>query len=212
MYVATPIRPKTVPMTWDQVIGNGAPRNAQQPEAYRDVLYDTQTYTSAVTLSMTFFGAVNNDKTLSNMPSAGSLPAATAFAINAISTEWLIPFTAGAALGPTAIRDFSLLGIVARPTITLVMSDKAYGPWPQQYAGAAGNPTFFGFGTTTSDAGAIAGGQNSFNGGYFLGNTIILLPNVGFQVTVNFAAAQTLFAGNPLLRVSLHGTRYRRVV
>lgn len=211
MYNATPIRPKTVPMTWDELIGNGAPRNAQQPEAYRDVLYDTQTYVDNATTDLTFFTAVNADKTLSNMPASGSLPAATAFAINAISTEWLIPFGAGTAAGPVGVADISLLGIVGRPILTLTMSDKQYGPWPQQYAGAAGNPTFFGFGTTTSDAGAIAGAQNSFNGGFFLGNTIILLPNVGFQVNVRWAAAQNI-SGNQLLRVSLHGTRYRRVV
>lgn len=211
MLFAPPIRPNIVPLTWDQIIARGAPRAANQPEAYRDVIFDTQTYVDNTTVNQSFFQSVQTDKTLGNLSQAGSLPAATAFAISAISSEWLLEAPAGAATGSAQVNDLVALLNAGRPTMTLLISDKPYGPWPFAYAGAAGFPTFVGFGTTTADAGANAVAQVSPNGGFFTGNGLLLLPNVQFGLNVTYSAAQNI-SGDRRVRVSLHGTKYRRVV
>lgn len=212
MFFAPPIRPKTLPMTWDQIIGRGAPRNANQPEAFRDVIFDSQTFVSAATTSLTFFGTLQTDKTLGNIPQAGSLPAATAFALSAITSEWLIGAEVGGVAGGNAVTDVTKLMVTGRPTFTLSLSDKTYGPWPLAYAGQAGGVYAHGNGTVVAaDANAFTISNTIPNGGFFVGNTIILLPNVQFSITVNWTATQTL-SGNRILRVGLQGTRYRRVV
>lgn len=209
--MSPPIRPNIVALTWDQIIARGAPRTASEPEAYRDVLYDTQTYVDNATVNLTFFATLQTDKTLGNMPQAGALPAATAFVISAFSSEWLFAGASNPGAGGVAtLNDLLLLLNDGRPALTLTISDKTYGPWPLAYAGAFGFPTFFGYGTTTADtlAGVVA--QPAPNGGFFIGNGLFLLPNVQFQAVAVWSAAQNI-SGNRLVRLSAHGTRYRRV-
>lgn len=206
-----PIRPLIKPLTWSEILQYGQPRSADQPEAFRDTIFDTQSYVDNTTTTLSFFQTVQNDKTLGNIQSAGALPAANAFAISAISAEWLIGPEAGGVAGGAGVSDVNLLMITGRPTLKFTMADKDYGPWPLAYAGAAGGVTLEGYGTTTADANAAGYANISPNGGYFLGNSLILLPNVQFSVTVTWAAAQNISADRRL-RVSLHGTRYRRVV
>lgn len=211
MTFVPPIRPTIKPLTWSEILAYGQPRSADQPEAFRDTIYDTQTYVDNVTTNLSFFQTVQGDKTLGNIQGAGALPAANAFAISAISCELAIGAEAGGVAGGLGLSDASKLLIVGRPTLTFVLSDKSYGPWPLIYCGAAGGLDLQGYGTTTADANAASVGAVAPNGGYFLGNSIILLPNVQFNVIVNWSAAQDLSA-NRNIRVSLHGTRYRRVV
>lgn len=211
MTFTPPIRPTIKPLTWSEILAYGQPRNAEQPEAFRDTLYDVQTYVDNTTTQLSFFQTVQSDKTLGNIQGAGALPAANAFAISAISCELLIGAEAGGAAGGASVQDASLLLITGRPTITFVLSDKSYGPWPLVYCGAAGGLDVQGFGSTTADTNAAGVGAVAPNGGYFLGNSLILLPNVQFNVVVNWAAAQNISADRKI-RLSLHGTRYRRVV
>lgn len=206
-----PIRPNIVPLNWDNIINYGTPKTASQPEAYRDVLFDTQTYVSTTTTELVFFNTAQTDKTLGNMPQASSLPAATAFAVSAISCELAIGGEAGGAAGGNSVADASKLLITARPILTLTISDKTYGPWPLVYCGAAGGLAIYGAGTTTADVNAAFSAGMGGNGGWFLGNSLMLLPNVQFAATIKFSAAQTL-SGNRNIRIALHGTKYRRVV
>ena len=206
-----PIRPHTDTQTFQSLVARGNPTSAVQPEAFRDVLYDTQSVTSTTT-SLNYFATVQTDKTLGNLSVAGSLPAATFFAISAISSELLCPVAAGGATGGNSITDASLILISARPIIQLTIADKTYGPFPLAYAGAAGGMDAQAGGTTTADTNFFGIGQSGPNGGYFFGNTIILLPNVQFSLSVTLSAAQGSLSASRNLRVSLHGTRYRRVV
>lgn len=209
---APPIRPLIKPLTWSEILQYGQPRSADQPEAYRDVIFDTQTYVDNTTTTLTYFQTVQADRTLGNIQAAGALPAANAFAISALSCELAIGAEKGTATPQNAAaNDASLLLITGRPTLTFILSDKTYGPWPLVHVGAAGGLSLEGFGTTTADTGSWASAGVTPNGGFFLGNSIILLPNVQFSVVLNWTAAQDISA-NRNIRISLHGTRYRRVV
>lgn len=210
LYV-NPIRPNSQAISYQELLRRGSPTSVSEPEAFRDVIYDTQSVTSTTT-SLTFFNTLQTDKTLGNLAQAGALPAAQFFAIAAISAELLVIPAAGGAAGGVGVSDPAVVFVTERPTFTLTVSDKPYGPVPLVYAGSAGGLSMDGFGTTTADTNAAGLAQNAGNGGYFLGNTVILMPNVQFSLTVNFAAAPSTISTSRNLRITLHGTRYRRVV
>lgn len=210
-FFAPPIRPKTDAATFQGLVARGNPTSALQPEAFRDVLYDTQDITTTTTVA-NFFATVQTDKTLGNLSTAGALPAATFFAINCISAELLISPAAGGAVGGNGISDAGLILIAARPIVQFTIADKTYGPFPLVYAGAAGGMDIQGVGTTTADTNFAGMAGIAPNGGYFFGNTLILLPNVQFTLSVTLSSAQASLSATRKLRIALHGTRYRRVV
>lgn len=210
-FTVAPIRPNSQAISYDDLLRRGSPSSTTQPEAFRDVIYDTQDVTTTTTV-LNFFQTLQTDRTLGNLAQAGALPAAQFFAIAAISCELLVIPAAGAAAGGVGVSDPALVFITERPIFTLTVSDKPYGPFPLVYAGSAGGLSMSGYGSTTADTNSAGLAQNSGNGGYFLGNTVLLMPNVQFGGTVQFAAAPSSLSVTRKLRITLHGTRYRRVV
>lgn len=207
---------KWAPMlTSGQLAAAANPQLANQPEAIPWILYDTQNYVSATTTSLSFFAATNNDKTMSNMESSGQLPDPQYLVCHYVTCDILaLPQgTAGhaaAAAGP--MNDIDLLLKNGRATFTLQMSNKNYGPFPLAACHSLGGATGTGWGTLTAEAN-VAVGNNGIpgSGGFpFLG-AIVIPPKVGFGVTLNFAAAQTL-SGNTNIRIGLAGVLYRRVL
>lgn len=138
------------------------PQSANAPEAYADILYDTQTYLDNATTQLTFFGAAQANVSLSNMQQGGSLASGNYFAIDHITCDmWAdagwITTAAGGVTG--AADDVGLLLMQGRPTLTLTLDNKPYGPWPLLAAGASGGVDTFGWGTFTAEE-SLQQGQN----------------------------------------------------
>lgn len=200
-------------------ITDPAGRNA---ETFPDIKYDTQSLPAAGGVTrLTYFSALNNDLTITNMEAAGTFPAPQFFQIYGIAKEYL-----GA--GPTNIapaaagtnqtgqlNDIDLIEKTQRATVTLVVSNKNYGPWPLSAFHPLGGA--LGFLALGVDGGAGTGRAQQYgqggpvDGGWWLNGELVLPPTVGFSLVVNLAAAQAISV-NTNLRLSLVGRLYRRAL
>lgn len=199
------------PIGYPELAAAANPADASAPEAFADILYDTQTYLDNATVGLTFFGAAQANPTLSNMNQGGSLPMGNYLSIDHITCDvWAdagwITTAAGGVTG--AGDDVGLLLMQGRPVYTLNLDNKPYGPWPLLAAGATGKVDTFGWGTFTAEE-SLQQGQNG-QGGQYIGQSIIIPPLVNWSITIAWAAAQNL-TDDYRIRLNLHGTRYRRV-
>lgn len=205
------IAPAVVAKRFDELNFAANPVEAGQGEAISHILYDTQTYTSAATTTLTFFSNTQTDKTLSNLQAAGQLADPQWFEIHNLGLDILND--ASTAANETGIADdIQKIMLVGRPIFTLNLSDKQYGPYPLSFLHTSGG--FVGSITGTAAAtNNIAVGNNGLSdGGWNWRGSVIIPPKVGFFVTVQWAAAQTLAAGNPPLRFWMAGVLQRRVL
>lgn len=199
------------PIGYNQLSLAANPQDANAPESFADILYDTQTYLDNASTQLTFFGTAQAAATLSNMQQGGQLAAGQYFSIDHICCDvWAdagwITTAAGGLTG--AGDDVGLLLMQGRPVLTLTLDNKPYGPWPLAYAGAGARVDTFGWGTFTAEE-SLQQGQNG-QGFLYIGQSILLPPLVAWSITVQWAAAQNL-TDDYRVRLSLCGTRYRRV-
>jgi hypothetical protein len=192
------------------------PQAANVPECVPYQLYDTQNIANAATGPFTFFTALNNDKTLSNVESAGSFPDPQYFIVHYIAADFLqVPTATTLANEPNqALANVENILKTCRATITLSISNKAYGPFSLTMCHSTGGATFSGYGYGTAANGTSSGAVNNGipgSGGFPVGGAIVIPPKVNYSVTVNLSTAATVSATVPV-RVSLLGVLYRRVL
>lgn len=201
------------PRTFQQLNQLANPVEAGQGEAIPHILYDTETYTSASTLTMSFFTTTKTDRTLSNMNTAGQLPDPQWFEIHNLGFDVLTDGTLNNAVSEAGVYDdIQKLMLVARPTFTLQLSDKLYGPYPLRFLHTSGGAQGALTGTLAA-SNTIQFANNSIpDGGWNWRGAIIIPPKVGFNVTVQFATAQTLAIGNTPLSFWMAGVLQRRVL
>jgi hypothetical protein len=191
------------------------PPSGSSAEAIWHQLYDTQTYTSGTTTRLVFFQQPSADRTLSNMEQGGALPRPQSLQIHNVCLDVLsiLPVTITNAADQTGVlNDLALLifGSATRPTWTLFISQKAYGPYSLTTLHSTGGPVGFGWGTMAA-ANNIQFAKNDPAGGWNYRGRVIIPEQVNFSVELNWAAAATLTA-NKQLRVSLFGVLNRRVL
>lgn len=211
-----PIKPKSVQelkrLTTPQAVASG------QSEAIPYVLFDTLAYTSATTTQLSYFQTVQADKTLGNMLAGGQLVADYYMEIWGICIDPLIADTSTGAGRVGAWADMNDLMWTGRPTFTFTMNDKRVGPYPCSYFHASGGVTGFGYNQEITTAGIVApvseefANWGVFDGGFWVGGAIIIPPQSGFQVTLDWPSAVTLQGGNPFLRVGFCGVMHRNVL
>jgi hypothetical protein len=201
-------------LTWAQLKSSTTPQPGE-PETIRHILYDTQTYTDNSTTELTFFGAAQSDRTLSNMPQGGSLPEGQYFAIRevcldvfAAATTAFVTTAAGGVTG--AVDDLGVLLINCRPVLTIELNDKKYGPVPAVACRGLGGPVGGMSGTFTAEENLQWATNGRPGDGFFHENGIIVPPQTSFTVRINWAAAANI-TGDQKVRVALRGTLYRRV-
>lgn len=203
-----------IPKSWEQIKQDLQPKS---PEAIPDWLYDTQTYTDNATTELTFFAASQADRSVSNLQSGGALPADTALYLyniyvdyynNAAGTPYVSSTTA-ATENVGNINDIGLLAVNGRGRLTLTLANKEYGPWPLNAFGGLGAVQGFGWGTVTAEE-TMQYGHNALHNRGWIGGAIVLPPQIGFSVRINWPAAVDL-TGDYRVRVVLAGTRYRKV-
>lgn len=201
-----------IPKSRAQVQAEFTPPSGRSQEAIWHQLYDTQTYTDNSTTRLTFFAATNSDATLSNMEAAGMLPSPQSFAVHNICCDaWTAAPVSTAAGGVTGnLDDLALLMLVGRPTWTLNISSKRYGPYSLSTLHGTGGPQGIGYGTFTAEE-SLQFARNDNSPGWNYYGKVGIPEQVAFNVEVVWAAAQQLTA-DWRIRLSLFGVLNRRVL
>lgn len=202
------------PLPGATVEANASPQSGNSEEAVWHQIFDTQTYTDNVTTRLVFFQAANADRTLSNMDQGGSLPRPQKLQLYNICLDVLsaIPVTTAAGGLEGVLNDLALLifGSAQRPTWTLNISQKAYGPYSLTTLGGTGGPTGFGWGTFTAEE-SIQFAKNDPSAGWNYFGRLTIPEQINFNVEINWAAVANI-SENKLIRVSLFGVLNRRVL
>ena len=174
-------------------------------------LYDTLTYTSGTTTLLTYFNAIRATRNLGNMEVASVIPHPKAFIIRAIGVRPLRN-TVLATTAADAFNDLKLL--VDNGWFVLTIGNKEYGVWTLDRLPGGG-------GVWADSAGAGGEATDEFishaehgipsaQNMYTLSQPLLIDPNINFNVTLNWAAAQTLTA-DANIRVYLDGEMIRPV-
>jgi hypothetical protein len=197
-----PVRAKSI----EELTGVTSPTKTM---VVRAPLYDTQTIVSGTTTSLTFFNAINADKTLSNVRgNGGVLPAGTYFEPLWLNVDFIGVNVLGAGTALGMLNDINNLVLTGRGIITITIGQTALPPIPLSYCHASGGAT----GTVGASLTAPAQLQFGTNGiqdsGYCLANSWTLTPNTSFSALVQFGAAVTVASTTPQLRVSFDGNWY----
>lgn len=172
--------------------------------------YDTQTFTDNTTTRMVFFQTANADRTLSNMDQGGAFPRPQKLRIFNICLDILSPVPVSTSLTITGVlNDLALLlfGANQRPTWTLNISQKAYGPYSLTTLGGTGGPAGFGFSSDGTEI--IQFARNDPSGGWNYFGRVTIPEQVNFNLEINYAATADI-TEDKRFRVSLFGVLNRR--
>lgn len=194
------------------------PRSAPggQSEAVAHVFFDTLTYVSATTTSLTFFNAVRTPDQ-SNMESAGQFPEGQWFEPYYLGLDVLEDVGNGTTGTVPPWDDVQQLVMSGRGTVTFTYNNKQYlRGIPTSFLHTSGGVTGFGISelgdTIASGALNDAYANNSIpDGGFCLDGTPIFKPKTGFNFTLSWPAALTL-SGNQNLRLWMAGVWHRAVL
>ena len=208
------IAPLIVPRTRMQLDELANPQGRGVSQATPWILYDSQTYTSAATTTLNFFQTQQNDRTLSNLLQGGALTDPNYFEIYNLGFDILNDGSGVVGVTEVGIADdIQKLMLVGRPIFTLTIQDKNYGPFPLSFLHTSGGAQGFIAAGNTAATGNVQFANNSFpDGGWNWRGSVIIQPKVGFSVQVQWTAAQTLAAGNPVVRFWMAGALHRAVV
>lgn len=206
---------EVIPKTFDQLQNESTPKSVPggNMEAVAWDVFDTATYVSGTTTSLTFFTTTRTSPRLSNLSPAGQFPNPQFFRLYSMSLDVMVAPTA-AGTQATVFEDMHKLlygDSNGAPTFLFTLANKQYGPFPLSRMHATGGPQGFGYSTGTTVGEAYA--NNSYpDGGYIFANSILIPPQQAFSVTLEWDSAQTLGGGDTRLRPVLHGTLYRRIL
>jgi hypothetical protein len=202
---------KIIPKLYAQLAALVTPERADQPEALPYVLYDTQQYVSGTTTRLTFFAGTNADTTMSNIESAGGIPAGQFFEVHKVFVDVLNrPSVNAAATGLGQLDDLALLFNIGRAALTFTTAAKTLGPIPGTFFCQSGGIE----GSISSNIAApavVEAGTRQHTGGFPVNGHIVLPPQQRFTWTMDFAAAQTLAGGNTNIRLAMLGVLHRPV-
>lgn len=198
---------------YDQLKVIAFPGQAGRPQALVQTFYDTQQYISAATTQLQFFQIQSGDKSITNMPVAGQFQDGQWFAVHKLFMQILnAPSFVAAATATGQAADIAALLHTARAYAIFTLNQKSYPAIPAYFLGSAGGAV----GTAESGVVAAPGhwshGSSYRNGGYPVNGSIVIPPLTQFAIDLNFAAAQTLAAGNTYIQITMLGAFYRPVV
>ena len=173
--------------------------------------YDVLTYSSAATVQMTFFNALRATRNLGNMELPGQLAGRKAFIIRALRVHMRRAPTQ-LQVTPHASNDISLLA--DNGWAEFEVGQKNFGVWP-----IAALPGGAGAWSDSAGAGGEAANEFHVNAAhgipdiravYTLSLPLLIEPQMNFNFTLNWNAAQTLSADVDIM-VMLDGELWRPV-
>jgi hypothetical protein len=195
-----------IPPEWENYV-------TQSPialEVIQDTIYDTKTYTSTSTTTLTFFvqsiASVNKD--ITNLTQPAMLPNPESFLVQCprIFVKWSP--TSVATLAGNVTADIALLFNTS--VLTMKFGNKTYGPFPAWMMSAGGGPDM----RISANATAPIITSYAQLGGplWALFPHLMISPMQAFQATLEWpSGAVTLGAGNPAISIVYEGQRARAV-
>lgn len=204
--VFVPVTPRTP----DDLAAIASPGNAQL-SATREPLYDTQTYVSGTTLSLTYFQAINNDRSMSNMKgNGGAMPNNMYFEPIWINFDVLArPSVSGTATAVGVLDDIQQLVMSGRGFAKITIGQTTYPEIPLSYLHGSGGAFGATSGTNTAPSTFQVGTNGVQDSGYCVYGSYVLTPMLPFSVTVTWPAPLTLVSAAPVnLRFSFDGNWY----
>lgn len=205
-----------------QALEDLANPNRTDLETYPDFLYDVQTYPTAGTAQLNFYGTVSPDPTITNMEAQGMLPAQNWFQPYSIHVTPLIaqPSNLAVSAAPAdqigILNDWSIITGTGRAILTLTIQRKDYGPWHVICLhGVGGAVGFFTQGITAAAA-AVGANQAVMNGpaddGFGPQGEIVIPPLTPFSVSLQLRPGGLLaISRDTPISVEIFGRRYRGV-
>jgi len=198
-----------VPQEWNDYVtqmGTGL-------EVIPHMLYDTATYTDAVTTTLTFFTTNRATADLSNMQQPGVLQNGQTFLAQCISLYYKVTVhtdDAGAAGAfPSIINDLVLL--VNTGIMRMVIGDKRYGPWPLWRLPAA---TFLKglIASAGAEAANLVHDYGQIDGPlYSLFPNLVISPLQQFSASLEWPAGAVNLTGDVVIQVLLDGQLARTI-
>lgn len=176
-----------------------------QAEVLHWMLWDTLTYTSAATLNLAFFQTVKATFDLSNMEIGGQLPAPRQFLIRSMrlfikQRPESVNVVAPPAVQTGALNNVALLFYNAGVQINI--GSKEYGRYPAHLFLAGGGPSGQIQVSNVLIAGATVDygqlGKPSGKNIFTFATPMLIEPQINFNVTLTWAAAQTLTRSLPI--------------
>lgn len=195
-----------IPPEWENYV-------TQSPvalEVIQDTIYDTKTYTSAVTTSITFFvqsiATVNKD--ITNLTQPGILPNPESFLVQCPRLYFKWTPTSAATLAANVINDIALLTNTA--VLTMKFGNKTYGPFPSWMLSAGGGPDVR---VSANATPPIITSYAQLGGPLWaIFPHLMIAPLQAFQALLEWpSGAVTLGAGNPAISLVYEGQRARAV-
>jgi len=187
-------------------------------EFIQDTLYDTVTYTSGTTTTLSILNTARNDLSVGNLP-GNTLPDRVGFLV----LGWTLkPFTVPRSVARAAsnsaqtgsISDIALL--LQSAWMAFKLLDKDYGTIPLDLipGGAAPFGGISAEGATTDPGGVVDFGTNGWPDArnvYTLEEPLFIPPLIVIQASLNWPSAVTLANGNTKIRITAHGLKVRPV-
>ena len=197
--------------------------NTQYPDAeiVGWTLYDTQTYTSGSTVSLTFFNAVRATIDLSNMETAGQLAPPKAFLCRAISVYFKIrpeSTIQPSAPNPQTGALNNVIQLANNGVLQLQVGNKIYAEYPVWALCSGGGPYGVLAVVDIGSGSPIVSGEVDFatlgspdtRDVLTLPKPLFIAPGINFQATITWPAALTL-TRNTDIQVALDGEMIRPV-
>lgn len=175
-------------------------------QAFRAPLYDTQLFTSAATVQLSYFGVINADKSMSNVKGNGGIfPNNMYFEPLWMNFDVLANPTLGANTALGILNDIQQLVMTGRGFAKITIGSVTYPEIPLSYLHTSGGAIGVISGTWTAPQQVQVGNNGQQDSGYCIAGGFLISPMLPFSVVVTWPAALTLASGNINLRCSLDG-------
>ena len=201
--------------TPEQLIAMSQPGNSSI-NGIRMPFYDTQLFTSGSSgAQLTFFQAINADKTMSNVKgNGGTMPNNYYFEPLTMCMDVLADASlAGASTEVGILDDIQKLLYVGRGIAIISLGPLTFPEIPLSFLHSSGGAVGSLAGTWTAPNAVQVGNNGQQDGGYCMANSFIISPMVPFKVVLQFSSTVvTLNSGNVNLRISFDGNWYQPVM
>jgi hypothetical protein len=190
------------------------PARATDLEALPHVFHDVQAFTSATTLALRFFQAVQATVDLGNFLAAGQLPDPMWFQPFYFGCDPLVLPTTGAATVVGALDDMDRLVMTTRPTVNMQIAGKPYiQDIPLSFFHTSGGATGLGGGIAAGPLTTAAVANNSIpDGGWCTYGSFVIPPKQNIAVVATWPAVVTINASPVNVRFWVAGVWFRRVL
>jgi hypothetical protein len=211
------IRINTTPLTPDQLQTASTPSTALDGETIAWSYWDTQTYPTAGQQTTTFFSTIQSDKSLGNIPLAGSLPNPYWLAIQYFTLDFLgTPSNTAAQSAGTAntglANDLYNLLFTGKMYFNFTLADKLYAQFPATGLHSSGGPLTFATGAFVAATNQEYCLNSVPDGDLYIGGSIIIPPMQVFSAQLVTNGTIPTVTTALAIRLTMWGSLTRRVL